>query len=94
MLRHLLSLQGHTSSPGTLEGLKKLRVSVVESDVPYRLCHRDESVKTDQNNVEDGSAADQVIGHQPELAQALSKLPLACQDVRDVQRDAKSTCGY
>lgn len=60
-------------------------------DIAYRFSDGDESVKADQDYVENRGSAHQVVHHQPEFAQALPKLPFACQNVRDVQRNAKPT---
>lgn len=52
----------------------------------------EETVVADEHDAEDRCGAEQVVGDQPQLAQPPTQSPPACQDVGDVDGDAKCPC--
>lgn len=54
---------------------------------------RQEAVVADEHDVEDGRGAEQIVHHQPQLAEASAKGPAAGQHVGHIQRDAEGPCG-
>lgn len=81
-----------TTLPGRA-ALKPLRPRWHPLPSPYRSGDTDEPVEADQDDVEDGGGAHQVVHHQPQLTQAPAEPPLARQHVGDVEGDAEAACG-
>lgn len=54
---------------------------------------REETVVADEDDVEDGSSAEEVVHHQPELTQPSAQHPFACQDVGQINWNTKGPCG-
>lgn len=59
----------------------------------HRSGDREETVVADENDVEDGSGAEEVVHHQPELTQPSAQHPFACQDVGQIHWNTKGPCG-
>lgn len=59
----------------------------------HRSGDREETVVADEDDVEDGSGAEEVVHHQPELTQPSAQHPFACQDVGQIHRNTKGPCG-
>lgn len=52
-----------------------------------------EAVVADEHDVEDGRGAQQVVHHQPQLAETPAEGPAAGQHIGHIQWDAEGTCG-
>lgn len=80
------------------EGLQKLSTSsfllLRRKAATHRTCNGQEAVVTNEDDVEDGRCAKQVVHDQPQLAQSSAQHPLACECVRDVDWDAECTLKY
>lgn len=57
----------------------------------HRTRNGQEAVVTNEDDVEDGRCAKQVVHDQPQLAQSSAQHPPACECVRDVDWDAECT---
>lgn len=55
----------------------------------YSSGDRQESVVADQNYVEDGGSTEQIVHHEPQLAESTAQHPSACQDVGHVHGDTE-----
>lgn len=55
----------------------------------HRPGDRQEAIIADEDDVEDRSCAEEIIHHQPQLAQSTAQHPLPSEDVRDVHRNAE-----
>ena len=61
-------------------------------EAPHRSGDGEKAVVTDEDDVEDGRRAEQVVHEQPHLAETSAQHPATCQVVRNVDRDAEGTC--
>lgn len=57
----------------------------------YRSGDWEEAIVADEDDAEDGCWTKQVVHDQPEFAEPSTQRPPPCEDVGDVDRDAKCT---